>query len=90
MRIFKYPIEITDIQDLILPADSKILSFQFQNGMPCIWALVHTAAGTPDVRRRIHIYGTGHPIIQQGQFVGTVQQPNSPFVWHLFDQGEIS
>ena len=40
MKIFKYPLEITDKQALYLPPSSTLLSAREQNGNLCVWALV--------------------------------------------------
>lgn len=39
-KIYKYAIEITDDQDIVMPVGAKILTVQNQNGVPCIWAMV--------------------------------------------------
>lgn len=39
-RIFKYQLEITDRQTILLPHDAEILSVQVQNQKPCLWAKV--------------------------------------------------
>jgi hypothetical protein len=66
-----------------MPLDAEVMCFDFQDDMPCIWAIVD-----PDVLlvpRIFEIFGTGHQIpgITEGCYVGTSQQ--RPFVWHLFE-----
>lgn len=39
-KIYKYAIEITDDQDIVMPVGAKILTVQNQNGVPCIWACI--------------------------------------------------
>lgn len=66
-----------------MPLDAEICTFEYQNGIPCIWAIVD-----PDVlkvTRRFRIFGTGHelPGLDECCYVGTTQ--DGPFVWHLFE-----
>ena len=82
--IWKYEINITDEQTIMMPKGSRTLSFQLQNGIPCIWAVVE-----PNVekeKRKFFIAGTGNPFPCEinAMFIGTIQ--NNGFVWHLFEQ----
>lgn len=82
--IYKYPLKITDVQEIELPVDYQILSAQLQNGVINLWALVD-----PCVRKykiTILIHGTGHPLasFENKKFISTVQQ--GPLVWHIFER----
>lgn len=83
MTIWKYLLDIADIQIINLPGHSKPLSVQVQNGELCLWALVEE---TMPLRWswRVRIVGTGHPFPDYltCQFLGTVQM--GPLVWHVF------
>lgn len=88
-KIFKYRLDVTDVQKITLPALSDILSVQEQYGYLSLWALVD-----PDEKEMIDydilIFGTGHPI--EGSvfeddypwFLGTVQFFNGEQVYHVF------
>lgn len=93
--IYKYPIELTDIQFISLPVDSKFLTVDTQDDQLCIWATVNTEF--PEIKREIRIVGTGNPINFpcHGRYdhinfeneipfyyIGTVKQGS--FVWHVF------
>lgn len=39
-RIYKYELQVTDNQNIMLPIGSKILTVQNQNEKACLWALV--------------------------------------------------
>jgi len=88
--IYKYEVPVEGRFKLLLPKESVVLSFQIQNGVPCIWAMVETAH--IDEERRFRLFGTGHPIgnIPKGagiHYIGTVQQSQIPqLVWHLFEE----
>lgn len=80
--IWKYPLNIIDTQSVEIPANSRILSVQFQHEVLTVWA--HVEASNPKVLRKIHIYGTGHPAdsAEYLDFIGTAQQYG--LVWHVF------
>lgn len=83
-RIFKYLLEITDLQKVKIPGIVRVLSVDVQNGHVYLWALVDP--DEPEVEYSIRIIGTGHPIksedIRGKAFYGTVQQGR--FVWHIW------
>jgi hypothetical protein len=78
--IWKFQLTAMDVP---MPFDAEICTFQYQAGVPCIWAIVD-----PDVMsttRRFRIFGTGHelPAAEECYYVGTAQE--GQFVWHLFE-----
>jgi hypothetical protein len=82
--IYKYPLDITDKQDLLLPEQAQTLTAQFQYGSLCLWAIVDTEA--PKTNRTIFIFGTGHEIPAWSfRHIGTVQQENGLLDWHVFE-----
>jgi hypothetical protein len=89
-KIFKYQLELTDVQRLLLPRFAKILSVQFQGEDLCLWALVIPDQKSED--RIIRIIGTGHEINPSLQFnlefIGTVQQYSGSVVWHVFEESK--
>lgn len=85
--IYKYPLDITDEQTVMIPHGSEILSAQIQGAQLCLWALVDSEATV--VKHRVRIFGTGNPVTLNDElvncswkFVGTVQ--DRIFVWHVF------
>ena len=91
--IYKYQIEITDLQTLHLPVDSEILSVKEQDGVLCVWALHrkqdHSPNGSVTFRPiSIRIVGTGHDIdftisLHHFNFIETVMMRNG-LVFHVF------
>lgn len=80
--IWKFPLSM-GVTEVRMPIDAEVACFEFQDGVPCIWAIVD-----PDVLklpRRFQIFGTGHqlPPVDEACYVGTQQQ--GVFVWHLFE-----
>ena len=86
LKVFKYPLAITDRQKIHLPRGARILSFQSPRGQPFIWALVDPEA-TAWISRRFRLVGTGHPIEDTGglSYIGTVVMWEGALVWHLFE-----
>jgi hypothetical protein len=84
VKIYKYPLDITDEQDVLMPSNHHALSVGAQNGQLFVWAGVDETKGKVPVK--FYIVGTGNPadhVTADGaRFVGTVHMP--PFVWHVF------
>lgn len=87
-RIFKYPLEIVDHQQIEMPVGAKVLSVQEQNGQLCVWAKVDDACLSKE-KRDFWISGTGHPCDHDVDgFIGTVQQYGGNLVWHVFQRAD--
>ena len=86
MRIWKFPLEATDMQEITVPDGADLLSVANQNGTICLWVMVDPSAEPR--RRYIEIIGTGNSFsIDMGVdrvFIGTVIV--NPFVWHVFER----
>lgn len=90
--IWKFELDVTDVQRVRMPAGARLLTAQGQPVMhqtlPMLWALVDPSQ--PTVERLIALVGTGHPapdIDDDGSvYVGTAIC--GLFVWHVFDGGE--
>ncbi|MDO8573013.1 MAG: hypothetical protein Q7S11_04630 [bacterium] len=80
--IWKFPLEVTDNQTVELPVGAKALSVQVQNEKPCLWAMVDTK--TKIESRVIQIFGTGHPVLNEGDYIGTFQMLGGSLVFHAF------
>ena len=82
--IYKYTLEVTDEQEVKMPAGAQILCVQVQHGRPTLWALVDPEKKLED--RRFFVHGTGNPIHSDAKvkcYIGTVQI--NGFVWHVFE-----
>ena len=88
MTIWKFPVIITDLFELEMPAGAEILSVQIQNGVPQLWAVVDENA--KKVFRTFYVRGTGHSTdgLEHAKFVGTFQMCSGALVFHLFSGGE--
>ena len=84
MRIWKFPLVITDRQVVSVPVGAQMLDVQMQGDTPCLWAMCREASEPQP--RTIAIYGTGNPLpATPGRYIATFQE--SAFVWHVFDLG---
>jgi hypothetical protein len=82
--IWKYPLEVTEFQDVKVPIGSKTLSVIMQKGTPTLYCLVN-----PEENRMesltVRIIGTGHTHCDiLGEFIGTITELNDRLVWHVF------
>ena len=86
-KIFKYPLEITDVQVIALPKGAVVLSVGLQFDRLCIWALVDDGVAKED--RIFYVVGTGHPMpVESMTFLGTVQMAGGMLIWHVFIQDQ--
>lgn len=79
-KIFKYPLEIKNQQEISMPFGAVILTVQLQHDEICIWAKVNPANSPENVT--VYVVGTGHEIPDGTAYIGSVQQ--GPWVWHIF------
>ena len=82
--IYKYPIRITDEQQIEMPSTRKFLHAGLDlSRRPCIWVLVDT--GSPVTKATIRVAGTGNELgldFFGRTFVGTFTM--DVFAWHVF------
>ena len=86
--IYKYPLRITDVQNISLPIGAEILTVQAQNDIPCLWALVNPNEKGTEIRT-FEIFGTGHPVgYDMGvsrNYISTFQINDGSLVFHIFE-----
>lgn len=85
ITIWKYPLDLTDTQNVMMPKSAKILTAQVQGDSLCLWALVNPDA--PKQRRKIEILGTVNPAPDVNRrYISTVQMIGGSVVWHIFER----
>ena len=84
-KVYKYTLEILDVQRLDIPAGSKLLSVEEQYEKIVLYALVDNARGGLD-SFEIFIKGTGQPAdnIDDCEFLGTVKLARGSLMFHVF------
>ena len=91
MRIWKWPIQITDRQTVMMPAGAQVLTVQTQGGQPQLWALVDEMQDAPKTPRKFAVYGTGNSLPENpGRYITTFQQYGGDLVWHVFELHQSS
>lgn len=79
------------IVEVEMPRFARILSVQFQDRVPTLWALVDTLR--PKCVRRFIVLATGSEVCEslvvEATFLGTIQRPGNGLVFHVFDDGEL-
>ena len=81
-RIYKYPIQITDEQEIQMPFGAEVIHAGLDpQGTPCLWAKVESVNSPEPVS--VLVVGTGKPMPHAAdRHVGSFVQ--GPFVWHVF------
>lgn len=89
--IWKFELQTTGKQTIVVPANSEILTVQTQNERPCIWVLVDPAATKE--QRCIEVFGTGHDVhYSKGVsrvYLGTYQLHGGSLVFHVFENTRV-
>ena len=89
-RIYKYPLQLTKIQEIEMPRGAQVIHVGVQANTICLWAIVDTAC--PVERRSFAILATGHlnfnPEIMR--HLGSVIMNEGALVWHVFEPKEAS
>lgn len=81
ITVWKYPIEITDEQEIEMPSGAIILHAGLDpTGQPCVWAQLDP--NRPLERRKIYVAGTGGPMSWYHDHISTFV--DGSFVWHVF------
>lgn len=80
--VYKFPVQITDRQDILMPAGAQIVHAGLDpSGGTCLWALVDPDK-LPELRH-IAVTGTGTPVpdgvIHRGSLTDGI------FVWHIWE-----
>ena len=72
MTIWKFALDVTDVQVIVMPKVNRPLTVQMQAGIPCYWAVVDES--TPAIQVTIRTFGTGHPGMSgEMLYLGTYQ-----------------
>lgn len=85
MKIWKFPLDITDLQFIEMPVGAKILTAQFQGNVLNVWAECEPDNLIEEVP--IRIIGTGNPVfgdMTRWRYLTTVQQYGGELVWHVY------
>jgi hypothetical protein len=83
MTIWKFPLEVIDLQVIRAPRGATPLKVMVQGGIPCLWMLVSPEAREIDIP--VAIYGTGHPLRKCARkYVDSFMIDGGSLVFHVF------
>ncbi len=80
--IWKFPLPVGDEVGVVMPAGGRVLTVAAQGDVMVLWAIVDP--GAPFVERAFEVRGTGHPLGEVGEYVGTALLV-SGLVFHVFE-----
>lgn len=84
--VWKFKLELTDIQRIQIPACAQILTCQMQGDDMVLYAFLNPVMKPES--RTIIIFGTGHEREESDlhpyRYLATLQQ--NGFVWHVFER----
>lgn len=86
--IYKYPLEIVDVQTVKTNKSYKVVLVGNQEGQLCLWLQVDTEKPTIDLQ--IVIKGTGHEIPKNPPLTHLGSAIVGAFVWHVYRPTESS
>jgi hypothetical protein len=91
-EIRKYPLRVTDRQDLEMPFGTKALTVQLQYNAPYLWAMVDTDEKQLFVVYPVWMVGTGKPadeVERSCRYISTLQlkEDTGSIVTHVFIGG---
>lgn len=79
--IWKFPLDVRELQTIVVPSNAQALHLAVQDGTPCVWVLLDPNA--PTRQRDILCFGTGHSVLAfADRHIGTVLIDS--YVWHYF------
>ena len=91
--IWKFPLQVTDVQEVVLPARAQILACQMQGKILCLWVLLDPvkAVSLPKENHCIRIIGTGHPIPPEEAlcYIDTFQMDDGTLIFHVFERTRL-
>jgi hypothetical protein len=86
-RISKLKLTMTDVQEIEIERDAKILSVQTQNHAPYIWYIFDNRNADTSVKRKLHMFETDALFYsdEKYQYIGTFQTTDGTAEYHLFE-----
>jgi len=84
LQVWKYSLDVTDRQDIEMPAGAIPLHVGVQRGVVCVWCEVDPTM--PKVPTQVRIVGTGHAFEKdrQEKHVGTFELDNGSLIFHVY------
>jgi len=87
-QIWKYELKTVRYPEIEMPENSKILTVQIQNGIPCIWVEVDPIF-KKTVLRRFEFVPTGQNVNPHALYIATLQFNGGKIIQHLYELTDI-
>jgi hypothetical protein len=88
-RVWKERFSIDDYVQLVnMPRGAKLLRVGMQDGLSLWyeWSDTECDSALPRTEKRAFaVHGTGHPVDDNEQYVGTAEDHRRNLVWHLYE-----
>lgn len=86
--IWKTTLRATDVQEIEVPAGSRMLFAREQAEQVCVWYRCNPDPGIAKVKRTIAIVGTGHPAPEENEatYLGSAVLHGGALVFHVFEK----
>lgn len=82
-EVWKFKVPFYHTSSINVPLGAKPLAVQMQDARPVIWMEVKTDLMPSTENRYFTWYGTGNPLPENGEYIGTLQ--DGWLVWHLYE-----
>ena len=85
--INQYPLNISEVQMIRMPAGSKILSVEAHEDRPVLWAMAN--GKNKEENRYIYCYGTGYKFENENdslEYLNTIRIRNGMLILHFFER----
>lgn len=87
-RILKWDVPVDDAEHLIGWGHVLSVGCQYEPDTVQVWTLEDCSDGPPEPRRPVRVFGTGQPLPDSVEHLGTALVAGKPLVWHLLAIGE--
>ena len=82
--VHKFPLNLVDEpQRLLVSAPGTVVHVAGQHDLPTLWIEVDTDRSASP--RTFTVEGTGHPIPDDHEYVGTAHTHGGMMVWHIYE-----
>ena len=77
----------------VVPVDDRPHTIALSHNPVAVAAAGYTAVefwaehtkGAPQIKRAFQVFGTGHPLPDDAQWIGTCPRTDGGFIWHLYE-----
>lgn len=83
--VWKYELDLVDeAQNRPMPRGASVLAVAVQTERLCMWVEVNSGYTLED--RWFVVEGTGHPLLDDADYIGSALMHGGALVWHVYEQ----